>query len=172
MEWSISNGILVWPTSDYRLYPTASVQRKELALFVNRYSCNVDGILERERYSFQNHKSYFESAKEQDNYNYYMITGYHLAKLNSGLETATNEQLWTAITEKREGNWIGACYGMIATCILDKLGKIGLNECMAHDCISLNTIPSLRSYTNYKHILVNDNVNQNCFALAESAILY
>lgn len=170
MQWSVSNGIIPWTANDPHLYPTAPIQRKELALFLNRYSCNVDGMKQDERFSFANSSSFFQSGLQSPKY--YMITGLHLAKLHSKLNTSQYVELRDAINNKRLGEWRGACYGMSLICILDKTGKIDFNKNCANNCNNLYQIPNLQLYFNNRHTQVIDNVNLNYFSKAESGIHY
>lgn len=171
MRWAVSNGILIREYSWSMLYPNGQIKRKELALYLNRYSCNVDGIVPaKDQFQFANSSSCFQSG--QDENKIYMITSVHFARLNSGLQTSLYLDLRDAIREYHLKEWGGSCYGMSEICILDKLGKIGYNEYLANDCSSIYQIPNLRSYTNYKHYPVLDNYKLNYFTKAESAINY
>lgn len=171
LRWAVSNGIILMDEPICNLYGLSPVYRKQLAIFLNRYSSNVDGIRnDKDKYSFSNSSSNYESG--QQNPKYYMITGQHFAKLHAKLNTASYIELRDAINEAHLSCWGGACYGMSLSCILDKLGKIGFNECCANACDSVYQIPSLRQYTSSNHVLVRDNVNLDYFAKAESGIHY
>ena len=170
MRWAVSNGLVLLASPTSNLYPQAIIVRKQLAIFVNRYSSNVDGITMAERYQFANAAARFESGKPSINYR--MITQNQLSGLISKLEATSNNQAITAIQAFRLTPWGGACFGMSLTCILDQLGKIAFNEGMSQNCSTMHDVLNLRYYSNPKHIAVVDSENGYNFAKAESAIHY
>ena len=122
-RWAVSNGILVLSQTTPTLYPKAGVYRKELALWLCRFSTNVEGITSDERYSFVNDYPYF-------------LSGLHHRKL---ISVEHVQMLYNIATSEEEdriedyiASWSGSCFGMALTCALDQLGYLDFNKSFAN----------------------------------------
>ncbi len=125
--WAIANGLLETPSNKIR--PTSHMTRGEAAFALTAFGTNVERILSgKDHFKFRNVSSNFSST-------YYMTNNHYTkAKNRVWLKYYTTESknvYNNAIKELdywRNSSWKGHCFGMCATSILDKYGKIAFNE--------------------------------------------
>lgn len=163
--WAVSNGIIFPSGSSKLLYPTSYIYRKELALWINRYSVNVDGI----RFG-QDNFSYYNSADsfDLDSYGRMRLSEAHYNWLTSKMTTSE----WALADAKIKSAFQGDCFGMVLSAILDKRGIIDFNKNLTINCATMYDMPapSLRSN---KHIFAYDRNNPSyTFAASENIIAF
>ena len=172
----MSNGI-VYPdsSSNKRLYPKAGVYRKELALWICRFGTNVEGIRAGiDNFSFSNTKQYFASATASDMVTTvkpqkYLISTANYNKLLS-LATETEEALIGMFVRNTE--WIGSCYGLSMSLMLDKYGVIDLNGNYTNSCKTIYSMPQPSNVTDSHHKTVLNRTGSIRFTQLEDTINY
>lgn len=175
-RWAVSNGI-VYPdsSSNKRLYPKAGVYRKELALWICRFGTNVEGIRAGiDNFSFSNTKQYFASATASDMVTTvkpqkYLISTANYNKLLS-LATETEEALIGMFVRNTE--WIGSCYGLSMSLMLDKYGVIDLNGNYTNSCKTIYSMPQPSNVTDSHHKTVLNRTGSIRFTQLEDTINY
>lgn len=164
MYWAVSNAIIFASGSSKLLYPKAGVYRKELALWITRYGCNVDGIrLGKDNFSFTNNASAFHSPTKDRRL---MSSAFY----NKAYEIATDSER-DKILDVQLRKWRGVCYGMCLSVILDKKGITAINE---NSELDSKTMYSMKApTTNTGHIYVRDRLDsQYYFTQLENVINY
>lgn len=148
MYWAVSNAIIFASGSSKLLYPKAGVYRKELALWITRYGCNVDGIrFGKDNFSFTNTASSFLSPENKR----FLISSEHYSRL---LRMAGDNEI-ANIDSQIGGQWGGVCYGMSLSAVLDKKGINAFNENFEKNCKTMYSIKK-PSITNTQHNMVRD----------------
>ena len=144
MSWAFSFGIITYsqPTggSGY-IYPLETVTRADGTVYLCRFIHNVRGFLkEYDAFSFGNNSSSFVTGA---NLPIYMSSNDRALMLNINPDLGSS------------GTFIGYCFGMSVSCLLDFYGKIDLNGNFCNSIATVNSIhkPSTLDST---HILTSD----------------
>lgn len=175
-RWAVSNGI-VYPdsSSNKRLYPKAGVYRKELALWICRFGTNVEGIRAGiDNFSFSNTKQYFASATASDMVTTVKPQKYLIstANYNKLLSLATEEEKTLIGMFVRDTEWMGACYGLSMSLMLDKYGVIDLNGNYTNSCKTIYSMPQPSNVTDSHHKTVLNRTGSIRFTQLEDTINY
>ena len=173
MYWAVSNAIIFASGSSKLLYPKAGVYRKELALWITRYGCNVDGIrFGKDNFKFLNSLSNFvfdDMYRTVGN----EIYRYRIFRLSSGAynklaDAATSEEL-KSINEMLQFPSSGACFGMSLSMLLDKKGIIDFNGNLSVNARTMYSQPAPATSSSM-HRLVKDRNDGVQFPSSENII--
>lgn len=124
--WAIANGLLETPSNKIR--PTSHMTRGEAAFALTAFGTNVKRILSgKDHFKFRNVSSNFSSTYYMTN-NHYSKTQSRLRKKYYTVDRNVYNASLKALDDLRNTAWKGHCFGMCATSILDKYGKIAFNE--------------------------------------------
>ena len=175
-RWAVSNGI-VYPdsSSNKRLYPKAGVYRKELALWICRFGTNVDGIRAGiDTFSFSNQPQYFASATAvnpdtNETPKKYLISTANYTKL---LSQANKSEAALIASFVKSTEWLGACYGLSMSLMLDKYGVIDLNGNYTNSCKTIYSMPQPSNIRNSHHKAVYNKEKTIRFTQLEDTINY
>ena len=145
MYWAVSNAIIFASGSSKLLYPKAGVYRKELALWITRYGCNVDGIrFGKDNFSFTNSKGSFRSFDKKR-----LLISSSLYKKLEGLASRQEQEA----LKSQLRNLNGVCYGMCVSVLLDKRGMIAVNENSETNCKTMYAVPAPKvEATTHKYV--------------------
>jgi len=175
-RWAVSNGI-VYPdsSSNKRLYPKAGVYRKELALWICRFGTNVEGIRAGiDTFSFSNQPQYFASATAvnpdtNETPKKYLISTANYTKL---LSQANKSEAALIASFVKSTEWLGACYGLSMSLMLDKYGVIDLNGNYTNSCKTIYSMPQPSDVRNSHHKAVYNKEKTIRFTQLEDTINY
>ena len=175
-RWAVSNGI-VYPdsSSNKRLYPKAGVYRKELALWICRFGTNVEGIRAGiDTFSFSNQPQYFASATAvnpdtNETPKKYLISTANYTKL---LSQANKSEAALIASFVKSTEWLGACYGLSMSLMLDKYGVIDLNGNYTNSCKTIYSMPQPSNIRNSHHKAVYNKEKTIRFTQLEDTINY
>ena len=175
-RWAVSNGI-VYPdsSSNKRLYPKAGVYRKELALWICRFGTNVEGIRAGiDTFSFSNQPQYFASATAvnpdtNETPKKYLISTANYTKL---LSQANKSEAALIASFVKSTEWLGACYGLSMSLMLDKYGVIDLNGNYKNSCKTIYSMPQPSDVRNSHHKAVYNKEKTIRFTQLEDTINY
>lgn len=175
-RWAVSNGI-VYPdsSSNKRLYPKAGVYRKELALWICRFDTNVEGIRAGiDTFSFSNQPQYFASATAvnpdtNETPKKYLISTANYTKL---LSQANKSEAALIASFVKSTEWLGACYGLSMSLMLDKYGVIDLNGNYTNSCKTIYSMPQPSDVRNSHHKAVYNKEKTIRFTQLEDTINY
>lgn len=175
-RWAVSNCI-VYPdsSSNKRLYPKAGVYRKELALWICRFGTNVEGIRAGiDTFSFSNQPQYFASATAvnpdtNETPKKYLISTANYTKL---LSQANKSEAALIASFVKSTEWLGACYGLSMSLMLDKYGVIDLNGNYTNSCKTIYSMPQPSDVRNSHHKAVYNKEKTIRFTQLEDTINY
>lgn len=148
-RWAYSYGIYTRTSNTDAINPTATVDRKNLALMVSRFRTHAEGInFSRDSFSFSNGYPNFVSVgnkylMSQDDWNILM---------NVAQEYGIN----TTISYLSNRAWKGSCYGMAISTALDYIGKIDLNGNCCNSVATIHDIPKLTLTSDPRHLTTTD----------------
>ena len=165
LYWGTSNSIIFPSGSSKLLYPRSNVYRKELALWINRYAVNVDGIqFGKDNFSYHNASESFDL----DSNGRIRITQAHYNWLKSKL----SENGMKIVDRELNSSFRGVCFGMSLSAILDKKGIIDFNKNLTLNCPTMFDMPA-PSVSSSKHIVAPDRFNPDyTFAASENVITF
>lgn len=165
MYWAVSNAIIFASGSSKLLYPKAGVYRKELALWITRYGCNVDGIrFGKDNFSFTNTSSSFASFGKTR----LLLSRDYYNKLYA---LAGNDDERDEIELRSNERWSGVCFGMALSALLDKKGVNAFNEKCENNCKTMYAIKKPTT-SSTQHIMVSDRLDGTSFTKTENTINY
>jgi hypothetical protein len=118
-RWAKQHNILQLANTAY-LSPQASMLRKNVALYITRYSLQVKGFDEEDRFSFTNSTMYFSKKPRISTSLYNKLESQIKSKLGDTAAESVIERIEAIFSE----DFAGACFGMSLTTYLDKIGKI------------------------------------------------
>lgn len=138
VKWAIGNGIMSG-TGSGKISPREVVTRAELATIITKYGANIEHVMfDKDSYSFSNSSYYFTNDR------YYMTDAHYKMLKNAFARYYEGVQLDSELAYLQDTiynrEWEGSCYGMAATTILDKIGKIDLNGNYATNAATIHAI--------------------------------
>ena len=148
MKWAVTQGI-IGGTSPTELSPREHVDRRVAAVLLSRFNLKIERFRwGKENYSFVNSSNNFTDG------NYY-ISSRDLSTLRYYCELNNKLGGYNYILNHINDSWEGSCYGMAATSILSKAGKINIPGNFGTDSqktlysLSASDNKPLRSAINY-----------------------
>lgn len=128
-QWALAYHIYDPGTSNY-LYPRKSSTRADVALFITRFSFNIEKFKTTDQFSFTN-SIYDSTTKTGDLSTTYRMTTIDkqlaLDIINKNCSSSQAEDLTAKLTNMIGSPNIGLCFGMSVAIFLDKIGKINFN---------------------------------------------
>ena len=125
-RWAKQHHILQLANFAY-LAPQASMLRKNVALYITRYSLQVKGFDEEDRFSFVNLSNSklnayagFSAVERMSETLYELL----LRQINTNAGSSAAATAIDLINKHRNKEFTGACFGMSAVTYLNKIGKI------------------------------------------------
>ena len=127
-RWAKQHNILQLTNSSY-IWPQSGMARKNVALYITRYSLQVKGFDAEDRFSFANLTGYFSQKIIIDDVFYQKLISD--VNANEGLSKSQytqdiRNQIWDKNGQLNDND--GSCYGMSMVQYLDKIGKIDFNR--------------------------------------------
>ena len=155
VKWAVAYGIISSTSStSLVLSPHAATIRGAMAIMITKIGANVQKIgFTIDTYGFENTDSNFSSP--------YYLTSTHWNRLktatNSICGTTTGSNVIAQMQNNKNEAWRGSCYGMCATVVLDKIGKIDANRNYSTSSTMHGISGSIRGYDiesaiNYYHL--------------------
>lgn len=145
-------------TASGKFEPKEQIARAECARIIVRFGNMAEGILmKKDAYSFNNASTYF--PKSVSSGAYYLTTQDKDALLQRVKAVyGSSSDVLEIVEAHMELPWGGSCYGLSATAVLDKLGKIDLNgnyssASTMYGMSSPKNNAALESAINYYHII-------------------
>ena len=125
VKWALAYGIMPFNSSNM-LYPQYSLIREYGALSIHRYTLKLDsGKIGRDSYGFSNDDDFFGDnyyvTKLDRNRVLTFINNYY--NNNTELKNYYTQIFYNDFCLRQ---WVGSCYGMATTAMLDKLGILGV----------------------------------------------
>ena len=167
MYWAVSNAIIFASGSSKLLYPKAGVYRKELALWITRYGCNVDGIrFGKDNFGFLNSAGNFYSSTTGTKRP--MITNYQYSILSYAATSAEMRDIDNMLNAKFQGG----CFGMAMSALLDKKGVIDFNKNFEYYADTMYAVKAPTNTANNSHKVVYNRGDNRVFPITESTIVF
>ena len=149
-RWAKQHNILQLTNSAY-LWPQSSVARKNVALYITRYSLQVKGFDEEDRFSFINASGTsdpdagFSDPVRMNSTVLTLVKNHIRSNLNDPLAAKFIEEIENCIGK----DFAGACFGMSAVTYLDKIGKINFKRNAAGGVSTLSQV----TYPRYNAVI-------------------
>lgn len=127
-RWAKQHNILQLTNSSY-IWPQSGMARKNVALYITRYSLQVKGFDEEDRFSFANLTGDFSKKIIIDDIFYQKLMNDVDANEGSSAEqykVSIRNTVWDKNNQLKDND--GTCYGMSTVQYLDKIGKIDFNR--------------------------------------------
>ena len=128
LRWAKQYHILQLTNSSY-IWPQSGMARKNVALYITRYSLQVKGFDEEDRFSFANLTGDFSKKIIIDDIFYQKLMNDVDANEGSSAEqykVSIRNTVWDKNNQLKDND--GTCYGMSTVQYLDKIGKIDFNR--------------------------------------------
>ena len=128
LRWAKQYHILQLTNSSY-IWPQSGMARKNVALYITRYSLQVKGFDEEDRFSFANLTGDFSKKIIIDYIFYQKLMNDVDANEGSSAEqykVSIRNTVWDKNNQLKDND--GTCYGMSTVQYLDKIGKIDFNR--------------------------------------------
>ena len=169
VAWANANKLMTGTTAS-AWSPNTNVDRQSGAVILMRYGIYIEGInFERDIYGFTNNEGIFGS-KYTINNDYRDILKYRLSlagKLNTMLKIDTDGEesivmTWGDFVDYfATSDYIGSCYGMVLTTILNKVGKLNFSGNYGVSSQGLTQFHNVNSYT-HNNLISAINYYQLC----------
>lgn len=153
IQWAINYKIYV--PQNNRLANKETVTRGLLALYVHKFELNINKIqFTEDVFAFNNSDDHFIDES-------YYISNSDYGQINNFIKnyyTYIPSSIKKDITDAKNRDWSGSCYGMTIVTALDKFGIIGFNENFATNKKTMRLVespsnnPNLRSMINAYHV--------------------
>ena len=141
-RWAKQHNILQLTNSTY-LWPQSGMARKNVALYITRYSLQVKGFDEEDRFSFINASSTsvpyagFSNSVRMNSTVFTLMQNHLKASLSEALAAKFIDEINNLCIGK---SFAGACFGMSAVTYLDKIGKINFKRNAAGGVSTLSQV--------------------------------